>query len=53
MPISRASPATPPRFAWPPEHHGKRTIIVYTVGRGTVFKLLEGLTGGEIDSRMP
>ena len=39
--------------AWPPEHHGKRTILVYTVGQGTTIKLLEDLTDEEIDSRMP
>ena len=39
--------------SWPPEHHGKRTILVYTVGQGTTLKLLEDLTDDEIDSRMP
>ena len=39
--------------AWPPEHHGKRTILVYTVGQGTTLKFLEDLTDDEIDSRMP
>ena len=39
--------------AWPPEHHGKRTILVYTAGQGTTLKLLEDLTDQEIDSRMP
>lgn len=39
--------------AWPPEHHGKRTILAYTVGQGTTLKLLEDLTDDEIDSRMP
>ncbi|RWF13721.1 MAG: DUF1419 domain-containing protein [Mesorhizobium sp.] len=39
--------------AWPSEHHGKRTILVYTVGQGTTLKLLEDLTDEEIDSRMP
>ncbi|RUV81565.1 DUF1419 domain-containing protein [Mesorhizobium sp. M1A.F.Ca.IN.020.06.1.1] len=39
--------------AWPPEHHGKRTILVYTVGQGTTLKLLEDLPDEEIDSRMP
>lgn len=38
---------------WPPEHHGKRTILVYTVGQGTTLKLLEDMTDEEIDSRMP
>jgi hypothetical protein len=38
--------------AWPPQHHGKRTILVYTIGQGTTLKLLEDLTDEEIDSRM-
>jgi hypothetical protein len=39
--------------AWRPQHHGKRTILVYTVGQGTTLKLLEDLTDEEIDSRIP
>lgn len=39
--------------AWPPEHHGKRTILTYVAGQGTTLKLLEDLTDDEIDSRMP
>lgn len=39
--------------AWPPEHHGKRTLLVYIVGQGTTLKLLEDLNDEEIDSRMP
>lgn len=39
--------------AWPPEHHGKRTILTYVAGQGTALKLLEDLTDEEIDSRMP
>ncbi|PBB83736.1 DUF1419 domain-containing protein [Mesorhizobium sp. WSM3876] len=39
--------------SWPMEHHGKRTILVYTVGQGTTLKLLEDLTDEEIDSLMP
>lgn len=39
--------------AWPQEHHGKRTILVYAAGRGTTLKLLEDLSDDEIDSRMP
>lgn len=39
--------------AWPPEHHGKRTILTYVAGEGTTLKLLEDLTDAEIDSRMP
>lgn len=39
--------------AWPVEHHGKRTILVYAVGQGTTLKLLDDLSAEEIDSRMP
>lgn len=39
--------------SWPMEHHGKRTILVYTVGQGTTLKLLEDLTDEEIDGLMP
>lgn len=39
--------------AWPPEHHGKRTILTYVAGQGTTLKLLDDLTDEEIDSRMP
>jgi hypothetical protein len=39
--------------AWSPEHHGKRTILVYAVGQGAILKLLEDLSDEEIDSRMP
>jgi len=39
--------------AWPPEHLGKRTILVNAGGEGTVLKLLENLSDKEIDSRMP
>ena len=38
--------------AWPPEHHGKRTILTYVPGQGTTLKLLDDLTYDEIDSRM-
>lgn len=38
--------------SWPPEHHGKRTILVYVAGQGTTLKLLEDLTDEEIDSRI-
>lgn len=38
--------------AWPVEHHGKRTILVYAVGQGTTLKLLEDLSDEEIDNRM-
>jgi len=39
--------------AWPPEHHGKRTILVNAGAQGTVLKLLEDLSDEEIDNRMP
>ncbi|MEQ1956210.1 DUF1419 domain-containing protein [Mesorhizobium yinganensis] len=39
--------------AWPPEHHGKRTIPTYVAEQGTTLKLLEDMTDEEIDSRMP
>ncbi|MCO5066792.1 MAG: DUF1419 domain-containing protein [Rhizobiaceae bacterium] len=38
--------------AWPPEHHGKRTILVNAGEQGTVLKLLEALSDEEIDSRI-
>ncbi|WIW89619.1 DUF1419 domain-containing protein [Sphingobium sp. V4] len=38
--------------AWPAEHHGKRTILVYEPGVGTVLKLLENLTDDEIADRL-
>ncbi|WP_011579026.1 MULTISPECIES: DUF1419 domain-containing protein [Chelativorans] len=34
--------------AWPPEHRGKRTILVNGGAVGTVLKLLENLTDAEI-----
>lgn len=39
--------------AWPPEHRGKRTILTYVVGQGTVLTLLENLSDEEIAIRMP
>jgi hypothetical protein len=39
--------------AWPPSQQGKRTILVYVTGVGTVLKLLEDLTGDEIEERLP
>lgn len=39
--------------AWPPEHQGKRTILIDVAGLGTTLKLLEDLTDEEIDSRIP
>lgn len=35
--------------AWPPEHHGKRTILFNAGGQGSVLKLLEDLSNDEID----
>lgn len=45
-----ASEANPD--AWPVEHHGKRTILVYAAAQGTTLRLLEDLSDEEIDSRM-
>ncbi|MBS0503177.1 MAG: DUF1419 domain-containing protein [Proteobacteria bacterium] len=39
--------------SWPTEHHGKRAILVYEPGVGTVQKLLENLTDDEIADRLP
>lgn len=39
--------------AWPPDHHGKRTILTYVVGQGAVLTLLENLSDEEIAIRMP
>ncbi|MCK9549533.1 DUF1419 domain-containing protein [Aquamicrobium sp.] len=39
--------------AWPAEHHGKRSILVYETGVGTVCKLLEDLSDDEIADRLP
>lgn len=39
--------------SWPAEHHGKRAILVYEPGVGTVQKLLENLTDDEIADRLP
>lgn len=38
--------------AWPPEHRGKRTILVNGGGLGTILKLLEDLTDAEIEERL-
>ncbi|WP_454887920.1 DUF1419 domain-containing protein [Sphingomonas oryzagri] len=37
--------------AWPPEHRGKKTILVNGGGVGTMLKLLEELTDAEIEER--
>lgn len=39
--------------AWPTEQHGKRTILVFEPGAGTVLKLLEDLTDQEIEEKLP
>lgn len=39
--------------AWPREHRGKRTIVVYIKAEGSVLKLLENLTDEEIDYLLP
>jgi hypothetical protein len=39
--------------AWPPEHRGKRTILVNGGAAGTVLKLLEDLTDQEIEDMLP
>ena len=39
--------------SWPPEHRGKRVILVHQPGVGTVQKLLEDLTDDEISARLP
>lgn len=39
--------------AWPPEHHGKRTILVNAGRQGAVLKLLEELTDEEIGKLLP
>ncbi len=38
--------------AWPVEHHGKRAVLLDGGRGGTILKLLEDLSGDEIDSRM-
>lgn len=38
--------------AWPPEHRGKRTILVNGGGLGTILKLLDDLTDAEIDEKL-
>lgn len=39
--------------ARPVEHRGKRSILVYEPGVGTVLKLLENLTADEIADKLP
>ncbi|MGX5832315.1 DUF1419 domain-containing protein [Mesorhizobium sp. 43Arga] len=38
--------------AWPVEHHGKRAVLLDGGRGGTILKLLEDLSGDEIDSRI-
>lgn len=40
-------------MAWLKEHRGKRSILVYVSGLGTVLKLLEDLTDAEIQEKLP
>jgi len=39
--------------AWPRQHPGKRTVLVYVAGIGTTLQLLEDLTDEEIQYRLP
>jgi hypothetical protein len=39
--------------AWPPEHRGKRTILVNTGDQGTILQLLEELSDAEINWLLP
>jgi hypothetical protein len=38
---------------WPAAMRGKRTVLVYGGGRGTVLKLLDDLTDDEISAKLP
>jgi len=38
---------------WLPEHRGKRTVLCYGDRQGTVLKLLDELTDGEIVAKLP
>jgi hypothetical protein len=38
---------------WPAAMRGKRTVLVYCGGRGTVLKLLDDLTDDEISAKLP
>ena len=38
---------------WPAAMHGKRTVLVYCGGRGTVLKLLDDLTDDEVSAKLP
>lgn len=38
--------------AWRPEHLGRRTILAYEPGVGTVLKLLDDLTDDEIAAKL-
>jgi hypothetical protein len=39
--------------AWPPEHRGKRTILVNAGDQGTILKSLEDLSDAEINRLLP
>ncbi|MFC3726199.1 DUF1419 domain-containing protein [Neoaquamicrobium sediminum] len=38
---------------WPEADQGKRTVLVYGGGRGTILKLLDDLTHAEIEAKLP
>jgi hypothetical protein len=38
---------------WPAAMRGKRTVLVYGGGRGTVLKLLHDLTDDEVSAKLP
>jgi len=38
---------------WPAAMRGKRTVLVYCGGRGTVLKPLDDLTDDEISAKLP
>ena len=38
---------------WPAVMRGKRTVLVYCGGRGTVLKLLDDLTDDEVSAKLP
>ena len=38
---------------WPATDRGQRTIMLWSPGRGTVLKLLAGLTADEITAKLP
>ncbi len=38
---------------WPEHLRGKRTVLLYGGGRGTILKILDQLTDGEIAAKLP